>query len=99
MPQKKAAVQVRVDEKLKKRVECILERLGVDLPTAIRMFFRKVDLVGGIPFDVVDDSYYRFTPEEMKEIEKAYDESFDPKNLSKTYTSAEDMIRDLQLEE
>lgn len=53
----KKPIQVRIDEKLKKRVEKIFENLGLDTASAVRIFFMKVVQMGGIPFDVRDDSY------------------------------------------
>ena len=44
-------IQVRVEKDLKERVSDIYEVVGLDLPTAIRMFFKKSILVGGLPFD------------------------------------------------
>lgn len=44
-------VQARVDKELKKEVLEIYEALGMDLPTAIRMFLVRSKLVRGIPFD------------------------------------------------
>ena len=46
----KSSVQVRLDEDLKKDAERIFENLGVDAPTAIRMFFKKVVATRSIPF-------------------------------------------------
>jgi len=45
-------VQTRVDETLKNEASEIFESLGLDLPTAIRMFLAKSVMVGGIPFTV-----------------------------------------------
>ena len=45
-------VQVRVDEKLKDEVSEIYETFGIDLPTAIRIFFKKTVSVKGLPFDL-----------------------------------------------
>lgn len=44
-------VQARVDKVLKEEVEEIYKSLGLDLPTAIRMFFTRTKMVKGIPFD------------------------------------------------
>ena len=46
-------IQFRVDEDLKKEVIEIYEELGMDLPTALRMFMKKSKMVRGIPFDTV----------------------------------------------
>jgi len=45
-------IQVRVDEKLKNEVSEIYESFGIDLPTAIRIFFKKTVSVKGLPFDL-----------------------------------------------
>jgi len=45
-------VQIRVDEKLKEEVSEIYEGFGIDLPTAIRIFFKKTVSVKGLPFDL-----------------------------------------------
>ena len=43
-------IQFRVDEKLKAEATEILEVLGLDLPTSLRMFLRRVVLEHGLPF-------------------------------------------------
>jgi len=48
-----ALVQARMDSELKDSVAAIYEALGMDLSTAIRMFFKRTLMVGGIPFDTV----------------------------------------------
>lgn len=46
-----ALVQVRVDKSLKEEVTEIYEALGMDLPTAVRMFLSRSKMVRGIPFE------------------------------------------------
>lgn len=45
-------VQIRVDEDLKNEAASIYERLGLDLPTAIRVFLKKSVEESGIPFSL-----------------------------------------------
>lgn len=45
-----ALIQFRVDEKLKEEATKILEDLGLDLPTGMRMFLKRVVLDQGLPF-------------------------------------------------
>ncbi len=45
-------IQFRADKKLKQEVTEIYESLGMDLPTALRMFLNKSKMVRGVPFDV-----------------------------------------------
>lgn len=44
-------VQFRVDSDLKNEVAEIYNALGMDLPTAFRMFMTRSKMVRGIPFD------------------------------------------------
>ena len=46
-----ALIQVRVDRGLKEQTAAIYDAIGIDLPTAIRMFFKRTVMVGGLPFD------------------------------------------------
>ena len=44
-------LQVRVDKNLKEEAENILDKVGIEMPTAVRMFLKRIVLEGGIPFD------------------------------------------------
>ena len=43
-------VQVRLDSELKRKATHVYESLGLDLSSAVRMFFTRSVQVGGIPF-------------------------------------------------
>ena len=45
-------VQIRLDDKLKAEATAVYEALGIDLPTAVRMFIKRSVLVNGIPFSM-----------------------------------------------
>ena len=50
-------LQVRVDDDLKNQAAELLEKEGLDLSTAVRMFLKKVILHNGFPFDKgIDES-------------------------------------------
>ncbi|MFT5633113.1 MAG: DNA-damage-inducible protein J [Rubritalea sp.] len=68
----KSSVQVRLDETLKRDAESVFENLGVDTPTAIRIFFKKVVATRSIPFNL-EENPYTFTKEEEQEILNACD--------------------------
>ena len=46
-------IQIRVDEQLKAEATDVLDRLGLDLPTAVRMFLKRIVLEQGLPFSTV----------------------------------------------
>ena len=45
-------LQVRVDEELKNEAAELFENLGIDIPTAIRIFFKRAVAEKGIPFEL-----------------------------------------------
>ncbi len=57
-------VQIRVDEKLKDDVVAVYDQLGLDLSTAVRIFFKKSVAEKGIPFSM------RLGGREQNSIEK-----------------------------
>lgn len=48
-----ALIQFRADKNLKREVSEIYEALGMDLPTALRMFLTRTKQVRGLPFDPI----------------------------------------------
>ena len=49
---KQVLIQFSADEAIKNEAAKMFESLGLDLPTALRMFLAKSLFVGGLPFDV-----------------------------------------------
>jgi DNA-damage-inducible protein J len=47
-----SVMQFRVDDELKAQATEICENLGLDLPTALRMFMKRTVMVNGIPFNM-----------------------------------------------
>lgn len=90
-----SSIQVRIDKKLKEKAEAVLASLGLDSPTAIRIFYAQIVMTGSIPFALRQEEDH-FTERQLLEIDKAYKESLDPKNLSPAYTSADDLIAALR---
>ena len=46
----RATVQVRIDEDTRKKANELFERIGLDIPTAIRMFLKQSIASNGLPF-------------------------------------------------
>lgn len=91
-------IQIRVDTELKENVEKILDDMGLDLRTAFRMFLKKIESAKTIPFalrkEEVDEN--GLTKRQQKELLKAYEESFDPKNWVGVYETVDDYIAELK---
>ena len=57
-------LQLRIDDTLRKEASDVYSKLGLDLPTAIRMFLRRSVQVRGIPFSMIlpEDDYKATVP-------------------------------------
>jgi len=49
---KTATVRARIEPRLKNSAERVFHRLGVNPTQAITIFYKQVELRGGLPFDV-----------------------------------------------
>ena len=58
---KQVLIQFRADKELKQEVADIYEQLGMDLPTAFRMFMVRSRIVRGLPFEATPVSYTHLT--------------------------------------
>lgn len=47
-------MQIRIDSEVKDKVSKLYNNLGLDLSTAVRLFFNKSLSVSNIPFDIVN---------------------------------------------
>jgi DNA-damage-inducible protein J len=86
-----ALIQVRVEPDLKNDVEGILHDNGLDIPTAIRMFFAKIRRVQGLPFEV-----RTYNAETLAAFEEAELVSRDPR--AKSYSSFAEILAEAEAE-
>lgn len=49
-----ATLQIRIEDNLKEQAVALFERLGLDLPTAVRIFLKKAVSDNGVPFEIKD---------------------------------------------
>ena len=49
-----STLQIRIDDNLKEQAIALFDRLGLDLPTAVRIFLKKAVLENGVPFELKD---------------------------------------------
>ncbi len=47
-----SVLQIRLEESLKNEVSSLFDQLGIDIPTAVCMFFKRVLVEKGLPFKV-----------------------------------------------
>ena len=84
-------INIRIDEKLKKQSEAVLEELGMNMTTAITIYLKALVRNNGIPFclEIPNET----TIKAFKEI----DDISSGKIKAKRYSSAEELMKDLDL--
>lgn len=83
---KSAMIRARTEPKLKNTVERIFHTLGLSVSEAINLFYHKVKLEKGLPFDVKIPN--KKTLKAMEDVEKK-------RNLH-SYRNPDDMLDDLK---
>lgn len=84
-----ATLQVRIDSDLKQETESVLKSMGLSMSTAIHLFFRQVINQGRIPFEIIA------APKLNEETRRAMDDTLAGKNLSRKFSSVDEMWEDL----
>ena len=87
----KVATNISIDEDIKPSAQAMLAEFGLDLSTAVNMFLRQMLREKAIPFEIRKDVPNATTLAAIQEVEEM------EKNpeLSKTYTSVDDLMEDL----
>lgn len=90
-------VEVTVDPALKKKATKVLDGLGLDMESAVRVFLTKVVSTHSIPFALAEEpENYRFNTKETKEILAAKREARKKSQLSGPFTTAEALVSHLR---
>lgn len=80
-------VQVRIDEKTKKSAKKVLDDIGIDMSTAINVYFKQIVIYKGLPFKLLTEN--GLTPEQEEEILKASEEAKAGKNVTGPFSPKE----------
>lgn len=87
-----SVVQIRMDPELRDSASETFEALGLDLPTAIRIFLKKSVAVHGLPFDVRAEIPNEQTLQAMENVENGV-------NLSRGFSSVAELMEDLNADD
>lgn len=79
MSWKTTTLNCRVNPDAKQQAEAVLSRLGISMSTAIDMYLKQINLLGGIPFAVAISPDMSFEADDMSasEIHAAIHEGID----------------------
>ena len=82
-------IQVRIDEKTKKKAKKVFKGMGLDISSGIKVYLNRVVKDEGIPFLVRTENGY--TPEQERQIIKEVEWA---KKHAKRYDSVDGIMRD-----
>lgn len=84
-------IQVRIDSKTKNEARKILEGLGLDISTAVKMMCKQIIFTKSLPYEIRDE--HGFTPKKAQELREAIIEA---KNSTKAFTSVNELMKDIE---
>jgi len=84
-------IQIRIAEKEKRAAQRVFDDIGLDMSTAVRLFFKQATLRKGIPFLVTTEN--GLTLEEENAIIEASSEARVGKNISRAMSGQKAIAR------
>ena len=75
-----STIQIRIDETIKKNAQKVLEKIGLDMSSAIKLYLKQIALRKGVPFLILTEN--GLTPKEEQLILDAAKEARQGKNIS-----------------
>lgn len=88
-----STIQVRIDEKTKKSAKKVLDKIGIDMSSAVKFYFKQIVITQGIPFPLLTEN--GLTVQQEKEILKASEEAKKGINVSGPFNTVADLIKEL----
>jgi DNA-damage-inducible protein J len=88
-----STIQIRIDEKTKKSAKKVLDSIGMDMSSAVKVYLHQIVTTQGIPFPLLTEN--GLTIQQEKEILKASVEAKKGINVSGPFDNAEDFINEL----
>ena len=83
-------IQVRIDTKTKNQARKVLDKIGLDLSSAIKLHLKQIINIGTLPYEIRDEN--GFTPQKAQELREADKEA---RASKKSYSSADVLMKDL----
>lgn len=85
-----STIQVRIDEKIKKSAKKILDKLGLDFSSAIKIYMHQIVTNQGIPFKILTEN--GLTLEQEAAINRAAEEAKRGINVTRTMNWKESKV-------
>ncbi len=82
-------IQIRIDAETKKETKKILDSLGIDMSSAIKLFFRQIINARNIPFELRGENGLT-----LRNAELLRESIIDAKQSAKTFKGGATLLRD-----
>ncbi len=82
-------LQIRIDSKTKKEAKTILDQLGLDMSSAVKMFFKQIINAKNIPFEIRGENGLT-----LHNAEILRESIIDAKSSSKSFENGKTLIKD-----
>lgn len=82
-------LQIRINSKMKKEAKAILDQLGLDMSSAVKMFFKQIINAKNIPFEMRGENGLT-----LRNAEVLRSSIIDAKNSQKSFKSGAALIQD-----
>lgn len=83
-------IQIRIDSKTKNEAKLILDNLGMDMSSAIKIFFRQIINTKNFPCEIRDENGFT-----LRNAEILREASVSAKNSDKIFKKSSDLINDI----
>lgn len=84
-----STIQVRIDPKTKRDAQKVLDKVGLDMSSAIKVYFNQIVISQGIPFPIFTEN--GLTIRQEREILKASEEAKRGINVEGPFETAEEI--------
>lgn len=74
-----ANLQIKLDDSLSDDAQCVAARLGMDLPSAVRMILVQMARQNGLPFQASVDPFY--SPANQRHLKNMIEDMENDRNL------------------
>lgn len=86
-------IQVRIDEKTKKSAKKVLDSIGMDMSSAVKVYLKQIVITQSLPFPLLTEN--GLTIQQEREILKASEEAKKGINVSGPFDTTEELLAHL----
>lgn len=83
-------IQIRIDSQTKNEARKILDTIGLDLSSAVKLFLKQIIIARNLPCEIRDENGFT-----LKKAQELRESVADAKRSAKSFTSGKDLIKNV----